>query len=75
VNSVAQTDIQFAENPGKRADVVFVAVGKHDAAHMLAIFERYRCRDDDVHAQHSAFGEHQPASTDNDDVSPLCGWP
>ena len=61
-------DIQFAENPGKRADVVFVAVGKHDAAHMLAIFEEVRdVGDDDVHAQQFGFGEHQ-AGVDNNDV-------
>ena len=27
--------IEFGENPGQRADVVFVAVGENDAAHAL----------------------------------------
>ena len=27
--------VQFGQNPGQRADVVFVAVGQHDAAHVL----------------------------------------
>src|ERR1700686_5628924 len=35
-------NIQFAENPGQSADVVFVAVRQDDAAHMFAIFEQVR---------------------------------
>ena len=61
-------NVQFAENPGQGADVVFVAVGEHDAAHMLAIFEQVRnVGDDDVDAQQLGFGEHQ-AGVDHDDV-------
>ena len=61
-------DVQFAENPGQGADVVFVAVREDDAAHMLAIFEQVRnVGDDDVDAQQLGFGEHQ-AGIDHDDV-------
>ena len=61
-------NIQFAENPGQGADVVFVAVRKHDAAHMLAIFEQVRnVGDDDVDAQQLGLGEHQ-AGVHHDDV-------
>jgi hypothetical protein len=48
--------------------VVFVAVRKDDAAHMLAIFEQVRnVGNDDVDAQQLSFGEHQ-AGVNNDDV-------
>ena len=61
-------DIEFAEDPGQGADVVFVAVREDDAAHMLAIFEQVRnVGDDDVDAQQLGFGEHQ-AGVDYDDV-------
>src|ERR1019366_5704002 len=30
-------DIQFGENPGQSADVVFVSVGENDAAHPLPV--------------------------------------
>ena len=50
------------------SDVVFVAVRKHDAMHMLAIFEQVRnVGDDDVNAQQLGFGEHQ-AGVNYDDV-------
>src|SRR6266853_2823503 len=61
-------NIQFAEYPGQRADVIFVAVGKHDAAHILAIFEEIRnVGNDDIDAQQLGFGKHQPR-VDHDNV-------
>jgi hypothetical protein len=61
-------NVQFAENPGQGADVVFVAVREHDAAHMLAILEQVRnVGNDDVDAQQLGLGEHQ-AGIDHDDV-------
>ena len=61
-------NIQFAENPRQGADVIFVAVREHDAAHMLAIFEQVRnVGDDDIDAQQLGFREHQ-AGVDHDDV-------
>jgi hypothetical protein len=67
-------NIQFAENPGQGADVVFVTVRKHDAAHMLAIFEQIRnVGDDDVDAQQLGFGEHQPGVNNDDVIAPADG--
>src|ERR1700682_2334864 len=61
-------NIQFAENPRQSADVIFVAVGQDDAAHMLAIFEQVRnIGDDDVDAQQLGFRKHQ-AGINHDDV-------
>src|SRR5882762_1476423 len=61
-------NIQFAENPRQSADVIFVAVRKDDAAHILAIFEQVRnVGDDDVDAQQLGFGEHQ-TGVNHDDV-------
>src|SRR5258708_36852157 len=61
-------NIQFAENPRQSADVIFVAVRKDDAAHILAIFEQVRnVGDDDVDAQQLGFREHEPG-VDHDDV-------
>ena len=67
-------NVQFAENPGQGADVVFVAVREDDAAHMLAIFEQVRnVGDDDVDAQQLGFGEHQAGVDDDDVVAPADG--
>src|SRR5208337_3586659 len=67
-------NIQFAENPGQSADVVFVAVRKHDAAHMLAIFQQVRnIGDNDVDAQQLGFGEHQAGVNHNDVVAKADG--
>src|ERR1700681_4636290 len=53
-------NIQFTENPRQSADVIFVAVRKDDAAHVLAIFEKIgNVGDDDVDAQQLGFREHQ----------------
>ena len=34
--------VQLRQNPRQRADVVFVPVGQHDGAHMLAILDADR---------------------------------
>ena len=61
-------NVQFTENPGQAADVIFVAVGKDDAPHMLAIFKQVRnVGNDDVNTEQFGFGKHQP-SVNHDDV-------
>ncbi len=61
-------NVEFAEDPRQRADVVFVAVGEDDAAHMFAIFQQVRnIGDNDIDAQQFGFGEHQ-AGVHYDDV-------
>ena len=50
--SAPDGNIQFAENPGQGPDVIFVSVSKHDAAHMLAVFQKIgNVRNNDVDAQ------------------------
>ncbi len=67
-------NIQFAENPRQGADVVFVAVRKDNAAHMLAIFEQVRnVGDDDVDAQQLGFGEHKPRVYHDDVIAEADG--
>ena len=36
----ADRNVQLGQNPGQRADVVFVAVRQHDRPHVLAILVR-----------------------------------
>ena len=67
-------DVQLRQQPGQRADVVFVAVRQHHGAHMLAVLEQIaEIRDHDVHAQQFGFGEHQPGVDDDDVVTPANG--
>ena len=66
--------VQFAQNPGQRADVVFVAVGQNDAAHPLAVFGQVGdIGDDDVDAQQFGFGKHQAGVDDDNVVTPANG--
>jgi hypothetical protein len=61
-------DVELGEDPGKAADVVLVAVSKHDAADLVAVLDEIAdVRDDDVDAEQLFFGEHQ-AGVDDDDV-------
>ena len=61
-------DIELAQQPGQAADVVFVAVGKDDAAHAGAVFDEVGdVRDDDVDAEQIALRKHQ-AGVDDEDV-------
>ena len=67
-------DVEFAENPGQRADVVFVPVRENDAADVLAVLDQVgNVGDDDVHAEQFGFGEHQAGVDDDDVVSPADG--
>ncbi len=67
-------DVEFGENPGERADVVFVAVGEDDAANTLAVLgEIGNVGDDDVDAEEFGFGEHQSGVDDDDVISPAHG--
>src|ERR1017187_8831500 len=53
-------NIQFAENPGQGSDVVLMAVGEDDAAHMLAIFKQIRnIGDNNVDTEQFGFREHE----------------
>ncbi len=35
-------NVEFSENPGQRPDVIFVAVGEHDGADLLAVLDAGR---------------------------------
>ena len=62
------------ENPGQRADVVFVAVSEDDALHPLAIFGQVGdIRDNNIDAQQFGFRKHQAAVDDDDIVTPAYG--
>ena len=67
-------DFEFGENPGERADVVFVAVGEDDSANALAVFDEIgNVGDDDVDAEEFGFGEHESGVDDDDVVTPADG--
>ena len=61
-------DIELAQQPGKTADVVLVAVGKDDAAYAGAILDEVGdIRHDDIDAEQVALRKHK-ASVDDEDV-------
>src|ERR1700758_1094130 len=61
--------VQLGEDPGQAADVVFVAVGEDDSAHMVAVLDEVGdVGDDDVDTEQLGFGEHQPGIDDEDVV-------
>ena len=67
-------DLQFGEHPGKRADVVFMAVGEDDSADALAVFgEIGNVGDHDVDTEKFGFGEHESGVDDDDVVAPADG--
>src|SRR5664280_1167009 len=67
-------NVQFRQNPGQRADVIFVAVGENNCAYMSAILDQVgNIGDDDVHAQQLGFREHEPGVNDDDVVAPANG--
>src|SRR5215472_16046568 len=67
-------DVEFGENPGQRADMVFVAVCEDDAAHALAVFDEVgNVRNDDVDAEKFGLGEHEAGVDDDDVVTPAEG--
>ena len=60
--------VEVAQNIGKRADVIFVAVREHDGADVLAILLQVGdVGNDEVDAEEFGFGEHH-AGVDDDDV-------
>ena len=66
--------VQLGEHPGQGADVVFVAVGEHDAADLRPVFGQIgNVGNDDVHAKKFRFGEHQAGVDDDDVVAPADG--
>ena len=61
-------DVEIAEDVGKRADVIFVAVRENNAADMLAIlFEVGDVGDDEVDAKEFGVGKHH-AGVDDEDI-------
>src|SRR5208283_4768894 len=67
-------DVEFGEDPGERANVVFVAVRENDAADFLPVFGEIRdVGDDDVDAEEFGFGEHESGVDDDDVVTPTNG--
>ena len=67
-------DVELRQQPGQRADVVFVPVGQHHGAHMLAILDQVaEVGNDDVHAEQFGFGEHQAGIDDDDVIAPANG--
>ena len=67
-------DFEFGEHPGKRADVIFVAVSQDDAANALAILDEIGdVGDNDVDAEKLGFGEHESGVDDENVVSPADG--
>src|SRR4051794_40441761 len=60
--------IQFAQNPRKSTDVVFMTVGENDAANALPVLHEVGdIGNHDIHAKQLSFGKHQ-AGIDDDDV-------
>ena len=52
--------VELGQDPGKAANVIFVAVGEHDRAHFGAVFEEIAdVGDDDIHAEELFFGKHE----------------
>ena len=61
-------DVELGEDPGKSADVVFVAMGEDDGADVLLVLDEVGdIGDDDVDAEELGLGEHE-AGIDDDDV-------
>src|SRR3954469_10726622 len=72
--SAIDGDVEFGEDPGQSADVVFVAVRQDDAADFVAVLEQISdIGDNDVHAQQFGFGEHEAGVDDDDVVTPANG--
>src|SRR5690242_6200658 len=66
--------INFGKNPRQPANVVFVPVGEHDGAHLLAVLDEVGdIGDNDVHAQQFGFGEHEAGVNDDDFIAPAHG--
>ncbi len=60
--------VEFGEEEGDGADVVFVPMGEQEGADVLAVFlEVGEVRGDDIDAEELVFGEHH-AGVDDDDV-------
>src|SRR5579885_877860 len=67
-------NIEFGKHPGQRADVVFVAMGEHDAAHALAVLgEVGDLGNHDVNAEQFGLWEHEAGVDDQDVVAPAQG--
>src|SRR5258705_894270 len=67
-------NIEFAQDPRQRADMVFVSVGENDGANVLPVLSKIgNVGDDDVDAEQFCFREHQAGIDDNNVVSPAHG--
>ena len=66
--------VQIPEHIGERTDMVFVAVGEQDGAHLLlALHEVADIRDHHVDAEHVRFRKHEAAVHDDDVIAVLEG--
>ena len=66
--------VQLGQNPGQRADVVFVPVRKNDAAHLLAVLDQVgNVGHNNIDAQQFGFRKHQAGVDDDDVVAPAHG--
>ena len=69
--SAVNRNVQLGEEPGQRSDVIFVAVGENNGAHMGAILDQVGdIGDNDVHAQQLGFREHESGVNDDNVVAP-----
>src|SRR5215470_7091668 len=67
-------DVQFRENPGQRADVILMSVGKDYTFYRRTILNQIRdVRYDNVDPEQLCLGEHQPGVNDDDVVPPAHG--
>src|SRR5437868_3915283 len=67
-------NVEFGEDPGQSADVVFVAVSQDYAADLVAVLEQIGdVGYDDVHAEQLGFREHEASVDDDDVISPANG--
>ena len=67
-------NFELAEDPRQAADVVFVAVREHDAAHLVLVFDEIGdVGDDDVDAEEFGFRKHEAGVDDEDVILPANG--
>src|SRR5215831_3745488 len=65
---------EFGKDPRQRANMVFVAVGKDNPAHLLAVFDEVgNVGNDDINAEKLGLGEHQSRIDHDDVIAPAHG--
>src|SRR5581483_8543082 len=67
-------NVDFGEDPGQAADVIFVAVGEDNGANLVAVLDQVGdVGNNDVHAEQFGLREHQAGVNDDDVVTPAHG--